>query len=232
MELSIRLRAIADMVSENCVMADVGTDHAHLPVFLVRNKKATHAIAMDIAKGPLKNAQAFIRQNHMEDKIETRLSDGVEKLQAGEVDTVVIAGMGGPLIRKIVQAGERLWDDITHWILSPQSELPQTRSFLYQSGFRVEAEEVVYDMGKYYVVWDVVRGEAGEASELDLWFGERLLKQKHPVLKQYILQREKVLQRILENLQEADSEQAKEKQKEIQKQYALIAKAKAVYDTN
>lgn len=222
MDISLRLQAIADMVPRNCIMADVGTDHGHLPVFLIIKKKITHAIAMDVAKGPLEHAKAFIRHNQMENQIETRLSDGVSELKAGEADTVVITGMGGPLIRKIVQEGERLWEDVEHWILSPQSEIPQTRYFLYQSGFRIQNEDMVYDMGKYYVIWDVVRGDAGEISEEDIWFGKDLIKQKHPVLRQYLTEKEQALRKLLEKLETAHSAKALEKRKDIQAQYCLV----------
>ena len=101
MQLSLRLTAIAEMVTEGNRLVDVGCDHGYLPVYLVQNKKIPTAIAMDVRKGPLSRAEEHIAQYGLLDYIETRLSDGLEALKSGEGDTLVIAGMGGPLMERI-----------------------------------------------------------------------------------------------------------------------------------
>ena len=90
------------MVPAGAKMADIGTDHGHLPIWLVQSGKIRHAVAMDVGEGPLSRAQHAIRQCHLTKHIETRLSDGAANLMPGEVDTIVIAGMGGALIQKII----------------------------------------------------------------------------------------------------------------------------------
>ena len=102
-QLSGRLQAIADLVTCRTVLADVGTDHAHLPVWLCETGKIKSAIAMDVRRGPLLRAEESIRLAGLEDRIRLRLSDGLEQLRAGEADSIVIAGMGGILIRTILQ---------------------------------------------------------------------------------------------------------------------------------
>ena len=92
MQLSLRLSAIADLVTEGNRLVDVGCDHGYLPVYLIQQKKIPSAIAMDVRKGPLSRAQEHIRQYGLEEYIQTRLSDGLEGLKAGEGDTLVIAG--------------------------------------------------------------------------------------------------------------------------------------------
>ena len=94
MELSKRLKAVADMVGTGSVLADIGTDHAYIPIWLVSRGSVPRAVAMDVNEGPLKRAQENILQNGLEEKIETRLSDGFKALAPGEADAAVIAGMG------------------------------------------------------------------------------------------------------------------------------------------
>ena len=91
------MKAVASMVTAGNVLADVGTDHGYVPIALVQRKKIPRAIAMDINKGPLQRACEHIAEFRLEDYIETRLSDGVAKLEVGEVDTILVAGMGGEL---------------------------------------------------------------------------------------------------------------------------------------
>ena len=97
MQLSLRLSAIAGLVTRGNRLVDVGCDHGYLPVALYLDGKIPKAIAMDVRKGPLSRAQEHISQYGLNTYIETRLSDGLEALKPGEGDTLVIAGMGGPL---------------------------------------------------------------------------------------------------------------------------------------
>ena len=105
MELSKRLRMNASFVTPGNRLADVGTDHGYIPIALVQTGKVSRAIAMDINKGPLERAALHIREQHLEDRITTRLSDGMTALKEGEADTVLIAGMGGALTVHILEGG-------------------------------------------------------------------------------------------------------------------------------
>ena len=127
MQLSLRLSAIADLVTEGNRLVDVGCDHGYLPVYLIQQKKIPSAIAMDVRKGPLSRAQEHIRQYGLEEYIQTRLSDGLEGLKAGEGDTLVIAGMGGPLMERILTDGRSVRNSFSELILQPQSDIPHFR---------------------------------------------------------------------------------------------------------
>ena len=105
MQLSLRLSAIAGLVTRGNRLVDVGCDHGYLPVSLYLDGKIPGAIAMDVRKGPLSRAQEHISQYGLDAYIETRLSDGLEALKPGEGDTLVIAGMGGPLMERILTDG-------------------------------------------------------------------------------------------------------------------------------
>lgn len=100
MELSKRLQAVADLVTEGASVADIGTDHGYIPIYLIEHHIAEKVIALDINRGPLERARMHIVGHGLKEKIETRLSDGLEKVLPGEVDTMIAAGMGGGLVIK------------------------------------------------------------------------------------------------------------------------------------
>lgn len=225
MELSLRLQRIADFVPEGTSVADIGTDHAHLPIWLIEQKKIKKAYAMDIGEGPLSRATEAIHKHQMDDVIETRLSDGLEKLEAGEADTVVIAGMGGPLICNILERRRDLWDSISQFILSPQSELQMVRKFLRDNGLAIVREEMVVDMDKYYTVMKVVVGKSKHTSEIEDLYGGCLLENKDEVLWKYLQQEKKIKEHIYENLPHS----ARERKHELKEELALNASARKLF---
>lgn len=206
-------------------MADVGTDHGYVPIELAKRGIITHGLAMDVRKGPLERAKEHIRQYGLEDVIETRLSDGISKMQDHETDTVIVAGMGGELVIHILEEGRRFWDQIDHWILSPQSELDKVRDYLAEQGFAIERETMLKEEGKYYVVMDVIRGQMEPLKPWESLYGPLLLKEKNPVLAE-LLQKEKTLcESILKGLAGQESESAGKRAEELRKQIRWIGEA-------
>lgn len=204
-QLSERLQAVANLVGETGVVADVGTDHGYIPVYLVSAGKAERAIAMDVNQGPLQRALEHIRKFHMEKQIETRLSDGFKALQPGEAQTIVVAGMGGALMKRILDEGEDVAHTAKRLVLQPQSELSAFRHFLAEHGYRIFGEDMVYEDGKFYsmmaAVWEGERADcAVQMTEPEYKYGPMLLACRHPVLRQYLLLQRKQKQKILENL--------------------------------
>lgn len=224
MKLSDRLSVVADLVSKNNVLCDVGCDHGYIPIYLIKNGIIPSAIAMDINAGPLERAKAHILEEHLEDKIELRLSNGLEKLAMNEADTVLIAGMGGELIINILEAGKDVLDSVDEVILSPHSEWYSVREYLIHSGFLIVREEMIKDAGKYYVVMKVVRtADAGdEYSKIELSYGRHLLQSKNEILKEYLLNQIDKLDNISFNLSEKKSEVAFERKSEIDKEICEI----------
>lgn len=149
-KLSERLKAVAELVKPCDTLADVGTDHGYIPIYLRDCKKIKYAIAMDINKGPLLHASEHIKQYHMTESIETRLSDGLLALKPGEADVIVIAGMGGSLMMRILSQGRETACMAKSLVLQPQSELMAFREFLYKNGYQITAEDMVFEDGKYY----------------------------------------------------------------------------------
>ena len=151
-QLSKRLQSVADFV-ENCeTMADVGTDHGYIPIYLVLNRKVKKAIAMDVNPGPLQRAKEHICQYGLEHAIETRLSDGCFALKPGEADAIVIAGMGGALMQRILEQGEAAAKAAQRLVLQPQSEAALFRQFLFRHGYQILAEDMALEDGKYYPI--------------------------------------------------------------------------------
>ena len=149
--LSPRLKAVADLVASGSRVADVGTDHAYLPIYLIEQGIAKYCIATDIHKGPIEAAKANIAAAGVKN-VETRLCDGVEAVSPQEVDTVVIAGMGGDTAAHIISSAPWLKDKAKLLIIQPMSSADSIRIHLAENGFEVEAEHCVEDAGRVYPV--------------------------------------------------------------------------------
>lgn len=207
MELSVRLQAVADMVSKGRRVADIGCDHGYVSIYLCREKQCSRVIAMDVRKGPLERAKVNIARFGLQDYIETRLSDGTNALEPGEADAVLLSGMGGRLIKRILEEGFERLGIFPELVLQPQSEIFLVRAFLRQQGIKIIDETMVLDEGKYYSVIKAVSdrepeerkgaegfrnresigGEYGQYRQMtEDYFGPVLLKKRPRVFEEYL----------------------------------------------
>lgn len=199
MRLSERLERVVSFVRPCASAADIGTDHALVPVELVRRGIVKKALAMDVRPGPLSRAKEQISRAGLSDQIEPRLSDGLAALKPQEAETVIIAGMGGELIIRILTEGRHMWDSVAQWVLSPHSEVFKVRGWLLENGFSIEKEDMVCEDGKYYVLMDVRRAGSGiesparDAEFVRLLYGDSLIRERNPVLAQYLKEEEQML---------------------------------------
>lgn len=202
MELSKRLRAVAEMVTPGCRVADIGTDHAYVPIWLVREGRIPSAVAMDVNEGPLVRARDHIKDNGLDEKIRTKRSDGLQELKAHEVDSMIAAGMGGALIIRILSQCPQIVGSLKECILQPQSEIGKVRRFLVENNYSIENENMVYEDGKYYTMMRAIPGKKESISytEEEYEYGRILLKEKNPVLKDYLEREIGIRQVILNNL--------------------------------
>ena len=231
MELSKRLYAVAGLVTEGASVADIGTDHGYVPIYLVERGIASKVIAMDVNQGPLNRARMHIVGHGLGDRIETRLSDGLARIRPGEVDTVIVSGMGGPLTIRILQEGKEVADQLNALILQPQSEICRVRRFLTENGYRSEQEDMVLEDGKYYPVMRVVHGTKEPYEEWEYLYGKRLLEARHPVLLEFLKRELHIKESILEQLAgRSGSESARERAEEICREREWIQKALAQYE--
>lgn len=150
--LDSRLSLCASFVREGTKLADVGTDHAYLPIKLAAEGKILSAVASDIRIGPLENATANIIKYGVENIVSTVLSDGLDNISPESADDIVIAGMGGELIAKIIKRTQWLYDGSRRLILQPMTRMESLRLFLYQNGFLIEKEKACVSGKKCYSV--------------------------------------------------------------------------------
>ena len=207
-KISNRLTTAAALVTQGYTLADVGTDHGYIPIYLLQQKKIPSAIAMDINEGPLERAKEHIALYGLQAYIQTRLSDGVAALKPGEVEAVLIAGMGGGLVMHILKNGEKVCQSAKELILQPQSEIDNVREFLREEGYAILAEDMVLEDGKFYPMMKVqYQGEnenaqkASEVLKLSDLYGGLLLQNRHPVLKTFLEKERLIYTGIKENLE-------------------------------
>ncbi len=234
MELSNRLQSLIDLVQKTDVVADIGCDHGYASIALIQSGRVKHVIAMDINKGPLKRAERNIVKHGLEEHIETRLSNGLEQLQIGEVNLAILAGMGGRLIQSILTLELEKTKMIETLILQPQSELAEVRKILPQIGFECEEEKALIEEGKFYVMMRLKRKDEMEQTwtELELRFGKFLLQKKDRCLYQFLIQKKKEYQKIYESLSShvVLSKNQKDRIHEIEKELHYIEVAFEYYD--
>lgn len=200
--LSKRLKAVADMVTKGNIVADIGTDHGYVPVYLVKNNISKKAYAMDINEGPLKMADKNIRLEGLEKKITTVLSDGMDKMVDNMAETVIIAGMGGDLIVDILSRGKDI-KGINELILSPHKRVDLVRKYLIRNHWKIIREEMVIDAGKYYTIIKAKKGEDTEYTEVELIYGKYLLESKNKTLKKYLQKENEKFSDILNTMKES-----------------------------
>lgn len=152
MKLDSRLMAIANLVRKDKTFADIGTDHAYLPVYLVEKGIINYAIAADLRVGPLDNAKETVVSYGFTDKIELRLSNGLDNFSENEVQEIAVAGMGGLLISSFVERTSWLKNSDIHLILQPMTHVEELRKTLFDNGFVIDNEVVAEDGDKLYII--------------------------------------------------------------------------------
>jgi tRNA (adenine22-N1)-methyltransferase len=149
--LNPRLLSAAEFVRQGARFADIGTDHAYLPIFLLSEGRISFAVCSDINEGPLASAVANAREAGLEEKMAFTLADGADELSGYNVTDVAICGMGGELISNIVERATFLRHGDVRLILQPMTKQEMLRERLYKMGYEIEAESYSRDSGKCYV---------------------------------------------------------------------------------
>ncbi len=240
--LSKRLESIVELAGHGDTLCDVGCDHAHVPIRLLQNGQFRKAIGMDVIEGPLGKARGNLELYGMTDDVELRLSDGLDAFQEGEADTLVVTGMGGTLMRGILLREPDKTRSFNALVLGPQSDPDKVRAAVRELGFSLEDERLIYEDGKYYPVLRAVvaaqhstdpqqRREpdlqgfrsAGPAlfppeipeklcREAEDLFGPVLLRRRDPVLREFLVRRIAVLEKIMNSVSlAAEGQRTKEK---------------------
>lgn len=229
--LSKRMQMVADMATPGNVLADIGCDHGFVSIYLVEKKICPRVIAMDVNEGPLLRAKEHIDERGLAEYIDIRLSDGMEKLALGEADSVLIAGMGGRLVIKILSSYMEKAKALKEVILQPQSELHLVRQFLTEQGFHILKEDMVEENGKYYpaikAVWKTMPEHS--ISQIEQWYGPYLLKTKHPVLLEYLQRERGKFVQILDEIDNSSKREGSTNKDTILSRLGLIDSALACF---
>lgn len=166
--LTNRLQLVADCVQPCICLADIGTDHAYLPAWCILNGKAQFAIAADINAKPLANARQTLGTYGLEERIELRLSDGLQNISADEAQEIVVAGMGGNQIADMIKNTAWLQDSAKHLILQPMTHFEDVRKSLLENGFQIEAEYTAAEGKRLYLV--ISARYCGEKQDIPEWY--------------------------------------------------------------
>lgn len=227
--LSKRLHALADMVTPGNTVADVGCDHGFLSIYLVQNHVSPRVLAMDVRSGPLLAATTHVQEYGLTEYISTRLSDGIQKMEIGECETLVIAGMGGRLMTRILSEDVKKTGSFREMILQPQSEIPQFRKFLRESGYAIVDENMICEDGKFYFMMKVLPGGSAQGREetdpMYDAYGKLLIEKKHPLLYEFLMLQKKQLQQIEETLIQNPKDKALNRLQDIRQELKLVERA-------
>ncbi len=230
--LSQRLLHLADMVTEGSVLADIGTDHAYVPIYLLKTGRIRRAFAMDIGSGPLLRAREHVEAYGLGDYITLRLSDGAAALEKGEADSVLIAGMGGGVTLHILREGEEVIASAKELILQPQSEMDKVRRYLYEKGYVIDREDMVLEDGKYYSMMHIPMDKkkkspsyAKKEWQMVYRFGEPGFYGGNDVWRSFLLHRERQYEEILEKLMRQEGRAVRERRREIKEELSCIRDA-------
>ncbi|KZN96296.1 MULTISPECIES: tRNA (adenine(22)-N(1))-methyltransferase [Aeribacillus] len=227
-QLSKRLSAVAEFVPNNQVTADIGSDHAYLPCYLVLAKKTVKAIAGEINEGPFQAAKKQVEKNGLQHVISVRKGDGLSVLQKDEATCITIAGMGGSLIKTILEEGKEKLGKVERLVLQPNIHAIEVRKWLIDNGWELEGETILEESGKIYEVLSAKRGNAMKPYEAlpfeaALLMGPFLLKEKNNVFfkkwKHELSHRKDILRQLE---QSNGNEQLMQKKEEIKKVIEII----------
>ncbi|MDU7963426.1 MAG: class I SAM-dependent methyltransferase, partial [Clostridium perfringens] len=190
MELSKRLKRIAEHVDKCESVADIGTDHGYIPIYLVKEGICKKAIASDINKGPIEKAKVNVAFEGVSDKVKCLLGPGLNPLKVGEVNGVILAGMGGNLTRDILLADMDKVKKYDFIILQPAQNPEVLREFLYKNDYEIIDEDLIKDEGRFYELFKVKYNENSEKlvfeDELEYEVSPLLREKGHPLFKEFI----------------------------------------------
>ncbi|WP_042223435.1 tRNA (adenine(22)-N(1))-methyltransferase [Oceanobacillus manasiensis] len=206
--LSERLKQVASFLPTGALFADIGSDHAYLPCYVCLQDQTSQAIAGEVNEGPYESALRTVQQFKMDDRIDVRLGNGLAVLDQQEVNQLVIAGMGGSLIRNILEEGKDKLDAVNHIIAQPNIDARSVRKWFIENGYVLENEGILEENGHIYEILSAKRDirkspYQEEIKERQLLFGPYLMREKNTAFFNKWLHEYEKLQRVLVQMEEA-----------------------------
>lgn len=222
MELSPRLAAIASFIPPGSRVADIGTDHAQLPLGLVKTGRTAAVIATDLNEKPYQTACRHVLEAGAGGRVEVRKGDGLEVIRPGEVDVIVMAGIGAGTIMGILERSPGVLAGVCRLVLQPMSDPGHLRWWLWENGWRLVDEELVKEDEKFYVIMAAEPGEDHYEDRFLLEIGPVLVKRCSPFLVEYLEKIKSDYQRVLSGLAGSRTQQSMEKAIEITSRLARL----------
>ncbi|MHC1746969.1 MAG: tRNA (adenine(22)-N(1))-methyltransferase TrmK [Cellulosilyticaceae bacterium] len=220
MELSTRLSTIAQFVPKGSTVVDVGTDHGYIPIYLRKNNYCDFCIASDINKGPLDKANTHIAK-YCATNIDVRQASGLCGVKPGEVDTIIIAGMGGCLIIDILRNSPEVVKGARTLILQPQTEVDNVRKSIHAMGFKIDEEAFIEEDGKYYTIIVCSVGCETYANEYEYKYGKYLIDHKPQLFVEWMQRKQQTFDKIYAQLATVAGAHIEARKKELDDEYAL-----------
>lgn len=215
MHIGSRLETIGSMVPKGSVLADIGTDHAYLPVWLVERGQIERAIAGDIAAGPCQAARSTVALHGLEEKVEVRMGSGLAVLAPGEADCIAIAGMGASTMISILEADMEVAERAKLLVLQPMAGAASLRAWLISHGWQLVDEELVDDAPHFYEIISARRGASPAYSAAELAIGPVLLEKKHPLLAKQFARQLATANQLLAGMEKSERARASVKYQEL-----------------
>lgn len=226
LKISQRLLAMAKLIPPGSKVADIGTDHALLPCYLVKKGIAAAVIGVDVHKGPYQSAWRMVQACGLQNTVDVRLGDGLRPIGPGEVDAIIIAGMGGGTIRDILQEASAVLEHVNTLIFQPMNGAELVRHWLQQKEWMITFEDMLIENGRQYIIIKAEPGYERPLDEMEALYGPRLIERKHPLLVQQIQKDVESWQDIIQQLAKSSTEEAKEKVLELQNRIGLAKELK------
>lgn len=226
-QLSKRLHCVASFIKRGMKIADIGSDHAYLPCYSVKQGTASFAVAGEIAEGPFRSAKEQVERVRLGHLIDVRKGDGLEVVHPEEVDCIIIAGMGGPLISQILDKGKEKLTGVSRLILQPNVGAEHIRYWLLENGWELIDEQILEEDGKIYEVLVAGQGTPSNSyNQSELLMGPFLLKKRNGVFFKKWSAELKAWQHILNSMERAkDRPETEEKKQELLRKIAIVEEA-------
>lgn len=225
MKITKRLERVASHISKGSIVLDIGTDHGYIPVFLVKKGLSPFAIAADVNKKPLDKAKELIAENKMKDKVETRLGSGFEIIKDGEVDEVIIAGMGGVLISDLITAAGEIPKKLKKLVLQPMQAQKELRKYLLKNGYEIIEEELVKEDGRIFEIIVVeYKGQdfSDGMEEIDFEISKKHRNQNNHLFIEFLERKIHEEESILEKIKGKETKEVNEKREICKKRLEVL----------
>ena len=230
LELTPRLRAVADLVPEGAALADIGTDHAYLPACLLLEGKISRAIAADLREGPLNRAKLTAQEYSCGEKLSFRLCDGLSDIRPEEVDTIVIAGMGGETIAAILEAAPWTRSRAYTLILQPMSAQNDLRRWLWQQDYDIKNETIICEGRKLYNILVVSYGGAKPMDPGEEWAGRQYPGMEQELRGEYLARLLDKTDRAIAGISQAKGERDRARLDELHRVRVALTKMREEWD--